>query len=59
MAQRVLEGLPELIEAERRFVYTKGRLDAEAAILAQVLPKPLPPHRPAAPRVAARRPRGP
>jgi hypothetical protein len=39
MAMRVLEGLPELIEAERRTVYGKGRWDAEVAMVAQLQPK--------------------
>jgi hypothetical protein len=43
MAMRVLEGLPELIEAERRTVYSKGRWDAKAAMVAQLQPKTPPP----------------
>ena len=50
MAMRVLEGLPEPIEAEKRAVYSKGRRDAEVAMVAQPQPKapspsPAGPHR--------------
>ena len=45
MAMRVLEGLPELIEAERRAVYVRGRWDAKVPWSPGYSPKPLR-HRP-------------